>query len=582
MNKYLGWSPKPKASKESGASAAPFKAAMPRPKEAGKPSAHMSMIDRIKAHVAKANYLVVPKEAEQATAYPQVVRGKAKESATTVVKGSGFLEVGGRFLEKAPGNNIASARVVLIQEGLGNLKDGYFYTRQALQSAAENKVFEGKKMYADHPNALEEKILPERSTRDIVGHYEDVAFEEAEDGSGLLTANLLLMRGDSFQWVHSLVERAVDYSKKYANKQFIGLSINASGEAEPMDVQDFLEKVEIADSAKKKVEDAILEGLNEIKVVRDIQDAVSVDLVTEAGAKGKILELLEAEKKMKTKEQKVKEAQAKKKAAAEKIKEADAQIKASKGDAKKLKEAEAKKMEAEKEAKEAEESEEAAAKEGDDGDSGDGDGGDDEGHDDEDADKALILKMLKKQGLVGDDADEEECKETMEAGGHYMAAFKKMGHKAGEAAARACEAMKCAADVHAAMNAKKGDDAAADGDDAEKPAKPAKESHKEAKAMLKLEGEVASLRESVRKYEIKEHLESKLKESKLPVSVTKRFREAVKAAKSVKEIDEKFELFLEGFKMAGDEGFVTSVEKGTLRESNKTSVSSLDDCVEEI
>ncbi len=574
MSKFLGWrGNKIKKAKESGFknsadSANPFHGG--HKKEAASP--HMSMIARIKDHVAKSNYLVVPKECEQSTARPQLVRGKTKESASAAIKGSGFLEVGGRFLEKAPGDNIASARVVIIQEGLGNLKDGYFYTKEALQKAADHKIFEGKKMFADHPDKMEEATRPERSTRDIVGHYEDVAFEEAADGSGMLTANLLLMRGDSYQWVHSLVERAVDFSKKYTDKQFIGLSINASGEAEPMDVADFLAEVEIADSAKKKVEDAINEGLNEIKVVRDIQDAVSVDLVTEAGAKGKILELLEAEKKMKTKDQKIKEAEAKKKSAAAKIKEAESAIKAAGKDAKKLKEAEADKKEAEAEAKEAEaEAKEAMETEAEDGE----DGGE---HDDEDADKALIMKMLKKQGLVKGGGDEAESHEAMEAGGHYMAAFKKMGHKGEEAAARAVEAMKCAGEVHKAMNPD------ADGDEDEHPKKDAPkeaDKHKEAKAMIELKAEVARLREDSRQNKLEKHLDKKLKETGLPTRVTALIRESVAHAKSEKEIDGVVANFLKAYKLDRDETFVTSVEKGTLRESNTKAVTSLDDCVDE-
>ena len=582
MSKFLGWK-----SKESGTSAAPFKAPLPRPKEAKgkdkKPkSAHDSLTKRISDHTKRMHSLASKREAEQTTSQPQLVRSKPRESARPIVSGSGFVEVGGRFLEKAPGNNIANARVVLIQEGLGNLGDGYFYTREALQQAAEAKIFEGKKMYADHPSKMEEAILPERSTRDIVGHYEDVAFEEAADGSGMLTANLLLLRGDPYEWVHALVERAVDYSKKYTDQQFIGVSINASGEAQPMDAADFLAQFEITDSAKKKVEDAISEGLNEIKVVRSFSDAVSVDLVTEAGAKGKILELLEAEKKIMTKAQKIKEAQAKKKSAEAKIKEAEAKIKAAGKDAKKLKEAEEAKKEAEAEAKEAK-AEEAEAEEADDG---DGDGGDDgEGdHDDEDADKALILKMLKKQGLVGDDADEEECHEAMEAGGHYMAAFKQAGYKAEEAAERAAEAMKCAGAVHAAMSKGKGDDAdgagaddSKDGDGDDKPAK-----NKEAKAMIELKAEVARLREKDRKRDLSDCLENKMKASGLPTHVTKLFKEAVANAKSEKEIDKNFETFTAVYKADRDASFVESVEKNGTRETTNKTASSLDDCVEEI
>ena len=538
MSKYLPQ----KQKAHDGVSASPFKAvvqpAEAKAAKAPKPkSAHMHLMKRVKDHVARSNYLVSKREAEQTTAQPQLVRGKAKESAA--FRSGGFLEVGGRFLEKAPGNNVASARVVLIQEGLGNLKDGYYYTKDALKQAVDQHVFEGKKMYADHPSKMEEQILPERSTRDIVGHYEDVAYEELEDGTGMLTANLLLMRGDPYQWVHSLVERAVDYSKKYANKQFIGLSINASGEAEPMDPADFLAQVEIPDSAKKKVEDAVSEGLNEIKVVRAIQDAVSVDLVTEAGAKGKILELLEAEKMAK-------------------------QV------------TEAEKKEAEAKAKEAEEkAAKEAADKAQDGDDGEGDGEDE--HDDEDADKALIMQMLKKQGLVGDDASDEECNEAMEMGGHYMKAAKAQGHEGEAAATHAAAAMKMAADVHAAMNAKKDDADADDGE--EKPA--AKEAHKEAKAMIELKAEVARLRESVRKTDLEKHLDKTLKATGLPVRVTNLIRESLVSAKSEKEIDKGVKTFVEAYKMDREEGFVVASEK-TLRESNTKAASSLDDCVEEI
>lgn len=563
MTKYLGW----KAKKEAKVPKAP------RVK-----SPHMKIMKRIKDHIAKSHYLVAKRESEQTTANVQLVRGQTKESAKPTIKVVGFIEVAGRFLEKAPGNNQASARVVLIEEGLGNLGDGYFYTREALQSAADQGIFEGKKMYADHPSKMEEAILPERSTRDIVGHYEDVQFESTEDGSGMLTANLMLLLGEPFVWVHTLVERAVDYAKKYTDKQFIGLSINASGNAEPMDSQDFLSQFQISDSAKIKVEDAINQGLNEIKVVREIQDAVSVDLVTEAGAKGKILELLEANKMARTKEQKIKEAAALKQSAAKKLKEAEAAVKSAKGDAKKLKEAEEAKKEAEKECKEAEEAE-AKAKEADDGDGGDG--GDD--HDDEDADKALIMQMLKKQGLIGDDDSEEECKEAMEAGGHYMAAFKQAGHEPKEAAARAAEAMKCAAAVHAAMNPPPNKGAGGDGDNDQDDNDGAdtKSKNKEAKAMIELRAEVARLRESVRENQMDKYLDKKLNDTKLPMRVTALIRESVEGAKTEKEIDKGIATFMKIYKSDREEGFVTALEKQPLRESDNKSAVSFDDCIDE-
>jgi hypothetical protein len=205
------------------------------------------------------------------------------------------------------------------------------------------------------------------------------------------------------------------------------------------------------------------------------------------------------------------------------------------------------------------------------------DGGDD--HDDEDQDKALILQMLKKQGLVDDDDDgtSEACHEAMEMGGKYMAAYKAAGHKAAEAAHRAAEAMKCAADVHAAAAHKSkddGDDGHEDDDGDDKPAK-----QKEANAVIELKAEVARLRESVRKSEIEKYLDKKLKESGLPVHVTKLFRESVANAKTQKEIDRGFDTFMKVYKLDRKEDFVESIEKN-IPNSNAKQVSSLDDCVE--
>jgi regulator of replication initiation timing len=68
----------------------------------------------------------------------------------------------------------------------------------------------------------------------------------------------------------------------------------------------------------------------------------------------------------------------------------------------------------------------------------------------------------------------------------------------------------------------------------------------------KLKGEIAGLKEKLDKIELESYIDKKLKESKLPMAITKRFREteACSKAKSQKEIDEKFALFMEGFKLS--------------------------------
>ena len=80
-------------------------------------------------------------------------------------------------------------RVILIQEGMGNLRDCFYYTKDCLKASAP--LFEGKKCFADHPNQLEEQIHPERSTKDVLGYYENCEYAE-DDGRGQIQADLVL------------------------------------------------------------------------------------------------------------------------------------------------------------------------------------------------------------------------------------------------------------------------------------------------------------------------------------------------------------------------------------------------------
>jgi len=183
-------------------------------------------------------------------------------------------------------------RVVLIQEGLGNLTDAYYYSRQALESAVA--VFEGKKIYADHPTAIEDQTRPERSVKDVLGHFENVAFEE-HDGQGQLVGDVVVLPDDHYRWARSLMSHSIEYAKKYPDKEFIGLSINASGSAEEMPLDKVLEG-NVPEASRLKLEKAKNEGIETVRYVSVIENAVSCDLVTEAGAGGKVLEMIEKEK----------------------------------------------------------------------------------------------------------------------------------------------------------------------------------------------------------------------------------------------------------------------------------------------
>ena len=435
--------------------------------------------------------------------------------------------------------------VYLIEEGLGNFKDLFYYPADTIEAASS--VFTGKKIYADHPAGDEEQTRPERSVRDILGYFQEV--ESAVDalGRACLKGNVKIVAGENFDWARDLMQEAVEYSQQFDDQEFVGLSINASGEAEDVDIQDLLNDTSIPDASKVKLIKALSEGATTVRKVSAITDAVSCDLVTEAGAGGKVLAMIEQEKKMRTHKRKHNALES--------------------------------------EGKHHEES-------GDDEDDDGKDGAADPqgGHADADQDKALIGQMIKKYMGKGDGdgkPDEADMAMAHEAFGHA----KELGYE-GEAAmhcaGHAYQVMKHAAMKHAEkMKHNEGECDDGDGDDKHKEgegnppaAKPTdggastsgaipKESAKMITNLQKenvaLTGRIAKLEESAKKVELEKYLEKTLKESKLPMSVTKKFRESIKVLQSKKDIDEKWAIFSEAYKTGSESGNVggltLSVEK---------------------
>lgn len=516
-------------------------------------------------NLCKSKGIKFAKEAEMTGGNIQLVR----ESSQVTL---GNLNFRCRFKEglspAAPGS-ASKFQAILIQEGLGNLKDGYYYTRAAIESAIP--VFEGAKMYADHPSSLDEQIRPERSVRDIIGHFQNVKVVDGDDGRAMLEADAIILPDQPFDWARSLMRHAVEFSKLFPDKDFVGLSINASGDAEPKALDDFAKEIQVPESGRLKVQDAIQQGLTEIKVVNTISEAVSCDLVTEAGARGRLLKMLEQEGFMPKKKEESKHE--------EKHKEEEKKEKAEKPEDEKDVDDAGKKGPADKapgEDKKADESDDGAK------DAGAGDE-----HKDKDEDVALIKKMLADH-LGNDHADNEE---TMKCAKHYMQAYEGMGYETKDAMKHACQAMKAAKHAKEAMDGdsekeKKEDDAAAaspapaasmggspamEDKKEETNGKPDDRSfgapglihitvgNKESNKMslenenLKLKGEIAGLKEKLEKIELESYIDKKLKETKLPMAITKKFREteACSKARNQKEVDEKFALFMEGFGISG-------------------------------
>ncbi len=167
------------------------------------------------------------------------------------------------------------AKCVILCEGPGNPKDRHWYGKEAIFGAAKNKVFEGKHVFIDHPTSEEDRIRPERSIRDLAGYWSDVqAVVIGEAGwkdRTALVGWLNIEHGNTLML--NKLKTAKQFMERYPNSKedYLGVSINASGSSAPREMYG-----------------------QEYNYVAEITEAVSADVVTRAGAGGKLLTLQES------------------------------------------------------------------------------------------------------------------------------------------------------------------------------------------------------------------------------------------------------------------------------------------------
>jgi len=140
------------------------------------------------------------------------------------------------------------ATVIVIKPGFNSSEDRY-YPMEMLKR--DYKVFEGMKMYADHPTEAEDKARPERSIRDWVATLSDVTVDEA----GVVTGVAEIVEPWLMSKLASLRDKAM--------LSEMGVSINAVG------------------SASK----GTIDGKDTL-IIEKLVAARSVDFVTEPGAGG--------------------------------------------------------------------------------------------------------------------------------------------------------------------------------------------------------------------------------------------------------------------------------------------------------
>lgn len=433
------------------------------------------------------------------------------------------------------GNRFA---VTMLQEGLGNFANAFYYSKEAILSAVP--VFEGKKAYYNHPSASEEQDRPERDVREILGHFENVKAVEVS-GRMELQGELVVPPGEQFDGARALVQHALEYAKKFPTQDFVGLSINASGDAEEVELAEVMKTAPAACMEKlQKAKDEY--GIETVRLTKVITDADSCDLVTEAGAGGKILKMLERAKERKT--MKVKKQKALENANPAADQDAHADVHADQDqDVALIKSMLDKHM---------------------------GDGQHDE------ADAAMMQKALKaanKMGLQGEEAEK--------AAAHHVQMSKHIAQSEAEGAqdgdaddaqAPAAPAQKKpmpkkpaapAADAPAeeseAESESEAHEAEAESEESESESEAEAEAHKKEKGkkeaaskseVIRLKAENAALKERLAKIDLEKHIEKKLSESGLPRSATKVLKESIGEVKTAAEFDKALKLFTEARKSA--------------------------------
>ena len=170
-----------------------------------------------------------------------------------------------------------TARVIVLSEGIGNLRDSNWYSPDAVATLVDGLA--GVQVYLDHPSAQEEEDRPERSVRDLCGWYSDPQLgttRDAETGESLACCYATLNFSDAppGQLALDQVRAALRYQEQFPDSKsvYAGISINAGGMSEEATV-----------------------GGRRVNAVSEIVDVFSADIVTKPARGGRFLALAESE-----------------------------------------------------------------------------------------------------------------------------------------------------------------------------------------------------------------------------------------------------------------------------------------------
>ncbi len=165
-------------------------------------------------------------------------------------------------------------QVVLIAEGLGNRRDMNYYGPEAMDSAPA--VFEGAHCFLNHPSYTEERDIPERRVQDMCGYFKNVKVFVME-GQRCVVGELHFDLSETGRMAYQKTLTALHYKSEFpgSDREYVGLSVNASGESEPREMN--------------------LDGETvDTNYVTRFTEAMSCDIVTLPARGGKFLALVES------------------------------------------------------------------------------------------------------------------------------------------------------------------------------------------------------------------------------------------------------------------------------------------------
>lgn len=181
-------------------------------------------------------------------------------------------------------------KVVLIDEGLGNLRTKNYYGPEAIASAV--KAFEGKPCFFDHPSESESADIPERRTRSQCGYFKGLHVEKmkvagrsraVESCVGEIHFDL----SDDGRKAYEKACTALHFQKEFPNSklQYVGWSVLGDGDGDKGVVMkigtDMLES-DIGDEM-------------EVNYVTSFTEGESCDMVTRAARGGRALAVAESD-----------------------------------------------------------------------------------------------------------------------------------------------------------------------------------------------------------------------------------------------------------------------------------------------